>query len=272
MLRFAFSNIAWTPHDAPAALALLRAHGILGIEVAPTKVWPDWAGITLAAAAEYRRRLEGEGFVVPALQAVLFGRPQARLFDADGEAALSEHLADVAALAGTLGAKAVVLGAPRQRDRGLLTAEAAHARAAAVFRAIAPAFADNGSCLCIEPNPPQYGCNFVTTAEDGARLVRDVAHAGFGLHLDAAGMFLVGEALPAVWDAVGPLVRHYPISEPGLGGFAAPRVPHAANLRFLRERGYAGWCSVEMREPEQGLAAAGPWGFVPDRVIDGRPG
>lgn len=263
MLRFAFSNIAWTPHDAPPVLRLLHQRGIRGIEVAPTKVWPDWQGATPAAAQAYRRRLDDEGFAVPALQAVLFGKAQARLFDAAGEAALREHLPLVASLAGALGAKAVVLGAPKQRDRGELAPEAAHAHAADVFRALAPVFADCGTCLCIEPNPPQYGCNFVTTAAEGASLVRRVAHPGFGLHLDAAAMFIVGDRLAAVWADAGCLVRHYHISEPDLGDFTAPQVPHTENLAALRACGYAGWCSVEMREPRQGLASAGPWALLP---------
>lgn len=268
MLRIAFSNIAWTPHDAPSVLRLLRERGIHGIEVAPTKIWPDWDGATPTAAAAYRRRLEGEGFAVPALQAILFGKPQARLFDAAGEKKLAEHLLAVAALAGALGAKAVVLGAPMQRDRALLAPEAAHAHAADVLRAVAPAFADCGTCLCIEPNPPQYGCNFVTTAAEGASLVRRVAHPGFGLHLDAAGMFLVGDRLSALLPDVKPLLRHYHISEPDLGDFTVPQVPHAENLETLRACGYAGWCSVEMREPPQGLDNAGPWSLLAD-VGDG---
>jgi len=262
VLRFAFSNIAWTPHDAPHVFQLLRRQGIGGIEVAPTKVWPDWQEATPAAAAEYRRRLQAEGFAVPALQAVLFGAPRARLFDAAGEASLRNHLLRVAEIAGALGAGAVVFGAPKQRDRGALTLEAAHARAADVFRALAPAFADRGVCLCIEPNPPRYGCNFVTTAAEGASLVRRVAHPGFGLHLDAAAMFLVGDRLDTLWGDVGELTRHYHISEPDLGGFSAPQVPHAENLEVLRTAGYAGWCSVEMREPPEGLEDAGPWALL----------
>ena len=199
---------------------------------------------------------------MPALQAVLFGAPHARLFDATGEVALRDHLVRVAEIAGALGASAVVFGAPKQRDRGALTPEAAHAHAADVFRAIAPSFADRGTCLCIEPNPPRYGCNFVTTAAEGASLVRRVAHPGFGLHLDAAAMFLVGDRLDAVWSEVGELTRHYHVSEPDLGGFTAPQVPHAKNLDVLRRARYTGWCSVEMREPPEGLEDAGPWALL----------
>lgn len=258
-MRFAVSNIAWPAERADAAYALLRAEGIEGVEVAPTKFWPRWEGATPEAARARRAELADLGFEVPALQAVLFERPEARLFDAAGERELRAHLVRVAALAEAFGARVVVLGAPRQRDRGALAPEAAAAHAVPVLREIAKAYADAGACLCIEPNPTAYGCNFIVDATEGAALVRAVDHPGFGLHLDAAGMHLAGDDLTALWPTVGPLLRHYHVSEPQLGGFAAPLVPHARNLALLRERGYAGWCSVEMREPSEPLAAVGPW-------------
>ena len=50
--RFAVSNIAWDRHDDPEVLALLRAHGVTGIEVAPPKVWPGWDGATPEAVKQ----------------------------------------------------------------------------------------------------------------------------------------------------------------------------------------------------------------------------
>lgn len=263
-MRYAFSNIAWSPADDADVFALLRSHGVTGIEVAPTKLWPDWAGATPAAARAVKGRLADAGFEVPALQAVLFGRPAARLFGADGARELCAHLASVAELAGAIGARAIVLGAPQQRDRGELTPEQAFDRALPVLRGLARRFADAGCCLCIEPNPVSYGCNFITDAMQGAALVRAVDHPGFGLHLDAAAMHLAGDDLAELWPQLGALVRHYHISEPQLAGFAAPRVPHARNLATLRDGGYEGWCSVEMREPAEPLAQVGPWALLRD--------
>lgn len=261
-MKFAFSNIAWSPPEDPAVLALLHANGITGIEIAPTKLWPDWVGATPAAARTAKARLADAGFEVPALQAVLFGRPSARLFAADGVDDFVAHLREVAALAAAFGARAIVLGAPKQRDRGELSQDEAFARAVPVLRGVAQVFADSGCCLCIEPNPVDYGCNFITEARQGAALVRAVDHPGFGLHLDAAGMFLAGDDLTALWPELGTLVRHYHISEPELAGFATPRVPHARNLATLRQAGYAGWCSVEMREAVEPLATVGPWALL----------
>ncbi len=262
--RFAFSNIAWSPHDDRNTLALLRSHGVTGIEIAPTTVWEGWAGSTRSAAAAYGAFLRDEGFEVPALQALLYARPEARLFDEQGEALLLEHLAHVAELAGGLGARVAVLGAPRQRDRGRRSFEQARDEAVPVLRQAAQRFHDQGACLCVEPNPRDYGCNFVCSAGEGAQLVAAVNHAGFGLHLDAGGLYLEREELAGVLPQVEGILRHFHVSEPHLGDFRTPRAPHAANLRCLAERGYTGWCSVEMRRPSAPLAAVGPWGILSD--------
>lgn len=261
-LRFAYSNIAWTPHDDPAVLALMRSHGIEGIEVAPTAVWRSWEDMTLPKARAYRELLGSQGFAVPALQAILYGKPEARLFEPAGEAALLDHFARVACIASGLEARVAVLGAPAQRDRGGRTWPQALEQAAALLRKAAAIFHDQGCCLCIEPNPRRYGCNFVNTAAEGIELVAAVDHPGFRLHLDAAGMYLEQEDLAAVLPAALPLLRHFHLSEPDLGDFRQPQVPHLDNLRCLSEAGYAGWCSVEMRRPSAPLADAGPWAVI----------
>ncbi len=262
MIRLSYSNIAWTPHDSPEILQLLKQHGISGIEVAPTKVWPEWQGATRKNASKYRHSLAQMGFQIPALQAVLFGKSEARLFDDDGEHHFVEHLTMVAELSGALEAPVVVLGAPRQRDRGELDFEQAVQRAIKPLRKLAQHYYDNGSCLCIEPNPRQYACNFVINIAEAEQLVKAVDHPGFGLHLDAAAMFLEGDDLKQLWPYIGQMVRHFHISEPDLGDFVSPQVNHLDNLRFLVSQGYDGWFSVEMREPEKMLAEAGPWRII----------
>lgn len=261
-LRFAYSNIAWQPHDDPETLALLRRHGIEGIEIAPTAVWGSWEEMTLSKARAYRRMLTEQGFEVPALQAILYGRPEARLFGTPGETVFLDHCARVACLASGLEARVAVLGAPAQRDRGGRSWPQACEHAAALLRKAAALFHDQGCCLCIEPNPRRYGCNFINTATEGIELVAAVDHPGFRLHLDAAGMYLESEALASVLPAALPVLRHFHLSEPDLRDFRAPEVPHTDNLRHLSAAGYAGWCSVEMRRSSVALADAGPWTVI----------
>ncbi len=258
-MKLAFSNIAWTPHNSIEILTLLKKNGVSGIEIAPTKVWENWQGATVEAARAYRQWLNDLGFEIPAMQAVLFGKPQAHLFNADGQAQLFDHLCHVAELAAAFGARVVVLGAPKQRDRGNLSFTDALEIAVPQFQQLAEVYHHHQTCLCIEPNPQQYACNFIINASEGAQLVQLVNHPGFALHLDAAGMFQAGDDLQNLWPTVGPLLRHFHISEPDLADFAHPQVPHAENFQLLQQKNYSGWCSVEMRERPSLAETIWPW-------------
>ncbi len=255
-MRLAVSNIAWPAPLDGAALDVLAAHGCHGIEIAPTRVWPDW-NIPAGAPAALRAELDARGFACSSLQAILFGQPDLHVFgDMKNRAALLEHIRRVAALAAELGAGPLVFGAPKNRDRGALSHEEAMRLAVDVFGALGEVCAQAGVCLCLEPNPVAYGCNFVTHSYEGADLVRRVGAPGFRLHLDAAGLFLSGEdpaqALPACRD----VLAHVHISEPQLGGFEAPqRAHHAALAQALTEIGWNRWIAIEMRPSDAPLGA-----------------
>ena len=122
MHKFAVSNIAWTSHDDPAIFALLQKYGVAGIEIAPSKIWPQWIGASQASAAEYRKRLADRGFCVPAMQSLLFGIPNLSVFDESSHARFLEHMKLVAEIAEGLGAKVLVFGSPKNRRRGHETA------------------------------------------------------------------------------------------------------------------------------------------------------
>ena len=64
-----------------------------------------------------RDRLNAEGFVVPSMQALLFGTQGLHVFDEGSHAKLVTHLSHVARIGQILGARAAVFGSPRQRTR-----------------------------------------------------------------------------------------------------------------------------------------------------------
>ena len=79
-MRLAVSNIAWAADEQDAILAALPGMGVAGVEIAPTMIWPGWEGAAVDAARDLRGRLEGQGLAVPALQAILFARPDLHVF------------------------------------------------------------------------------------------------------------------------------------------------------------------------------------------------
>lgn len=247
-MKLAISNIAWRAQDDQDVYALLREFGIGVIEVAPTRIVPDWNAATVEAAQAFRAHIEGEGLTCSSLQSLLFGLPALNLFGDDQiRRDLARQLDLVADFGVALGARAFVFGSPKNRDRGSLSDKEAFAVAAEFFAGIGEAYARRDVCLCLEANPTQYGCNFVTDSAAAAALVRAVASPGFRLHLDAACMHLAGEDGARAIESCADILAHFHISEPFLKDFARPEVDHRALASALRTIGWDKPISVEMR-------------------------
>ncbi|HMF78568.1 MAG TPA: sugar phosphate isomerase/epimerase family protein [Bryobacteraceae bacterium] len=255
-MKLAVSNIAWSGPFEEEAVQALRALGVEALELAPTRPWPDWVDASAENAAIVRKQYSARGLSIPSMQAILFGKPQCKLFGADSERdSLLKHLRFCADLAVGLGAQSLVFGAPKNRDLNGLTPEQAFDSARETFAAVAGYYHAKGVCLCLEANPPQYGCTFITNSREASRLVTAVDSPGFRLHLDTACMFLAGEDIPAAIDSSRDILQHFHASEPNLGDFGAPLVDHASAARALRSINYSNWISLEMREAQQPVAA-----------------
>jgi sugar phosphate isomerase/epimerase len=260
-IRLAISNLAW-PVEADAAVAgILKRCGVLGVELAPTKVWPKPLEASESAAREYRGRWEQLGLRVVALQAILFGRPDLTLFESDEKRAETlAYLAGMCRLAGWLGTEVLVFGSPKNRLVGAMSPAVAESVAGEFFRRVGESAAEYGTAVCIEPNPVEYGCDFVTRAVDGVRLVERVNHPGFGLHFDAGGMALSGDP-PELLTRHGRMLRHFHISEPHMQPIGRARVDHAGLAAALRAGGYERSVSIEMKPvpdvaPEEAVESA----------------
>ena len=261
-LKLAISNIAWPRDDDALAAELMCEHGIRGVELAPTICWDRPFEIPEHELMGYRRFWNRRGIDVVALQALLFGRPELTIF---GEEAVRRrtlsHLRDMMRVASTLGAAVLVFGAPGNRRTDGRSKEEIDEIAVSFFSDAGAEAHKEGVVLCIEPNPLDYGCDFVTTSAEAITLVRRVASKGFGLHLDAAAMTMAGEPVAASLEgAVGEL-RHFHASEPFLKPLGSGGVDHHGLGKELRDHGYDNWVSIEMkrdaaRDVEQSLVDA----------------
>ena len=246
MQRISISNIAWPQADEAEALKLAGELGFTGIEIAPAKIFGSWAAATPERGAAYRRELAAMGFEVPAMQGILFGLDDHRLFGTAAERArLKGHLEKLALLAGALGARGCVFGGPRNRDPGDLPADRAMSAAVDFFSAVAPAFASEGSALAFEANAAMYNCRFVQRTEEAIELVERVDHPGLRLQLDTGTVFINDEPRDVVARAA-PLAAHFHASEPRLAPVGSSGCDHAEIGWRLAATGYAGWRSVEM--------------------------
>jgi sugar phosphate isomerase/epimerase len=253
-MKLSISNIAWSKEADAAVYDLLIAHEVNAVEIAPTRLWPDWQ-YSPAAVEAVKADLATRGLQCSSLQAIVYGRPQLKVFGTPEEKqALVAHLKQVADLAAQLGAGPLVFGAPKNRDRGDRSETAAFAEAAELFAEVGDYCNQVGVCLCIEPNPTDYGCTFITDSHSGAAFIRAVNSPGLRLHLDVAGMHLAGESIPQALEAAADVLTHIHISEPYLGSFNTPQIDHSEVARGLAAIDWNHWISIEMRATDQPVA------------------
>jgi sugar phosphate isomerase/epimerase len=251
-MKLAVSNIAWPKEQDAAVADVLKAHGVTGIEVAPTKVWPQPLDATDADIDDYRRSWNDRGFEVVAAQALLFGRPDLTLFDsAEVRAKTLDYLRGVVKGCARMGAKALVFGSPKNRRLGNGSPHQARKAAIAFFADLAAAAEEHGTCVVLEANPPQYGADFVTKAAEAIDFVAAVNRPGFRLHLDTACMYLARDPIKPTLETGFPLLRHFHVSDPDLEPpGTAGTIDHRIYAAELTARGYEHWVSLEMKEPK----------------------
>ena len=247
-MKLAVSNIAWTDAIHDEALSILLKHRVRGVEVAPTRLWPGWANMSVGNAEHIRDEFGEAGLQIPAMQSLLYGMPHLNVFgDEATRSALSSHLECLFPVARALGVRTLVFGSPRNRDRSGLTNSEAFAQAVEFFRHVGQHAHQHELILCVEPNPPQYGANFITDWREALALVKAVDTAGFGLHLDTGCIHMNGddpaEAVRESRDAI----CHFHVSEPLLADFSSPEVDHQSAAQSLCDIDYQGWISIEMR-------------------------
>lgn len=253
--KLAYSNLAWKHNDDGEAAAILGDHGIHGIELAPTKIWSCPTEVTTEKLKEYRSWWESRGFKLVALQSLLFGRGDLELFGSqEKRSEMSAYLKRMVDLASILGAGILVFGSPKNRARRGLPLERACEIAVPFFRELGEYALRRKAILCIEPNAVYYGCDFVTTSEEGARLVRSVNSEGFRLHLDLGCMQLEGEPVEQQVTKHADITSHFHLSAKDLGPIGEEQFGMAQDLaRVLWAKSPDAWFSVEMKEPPNGL-------------------
>ena len=249
-MRLAVSNIAWKNTDSSKIYPILESHGVEGIVIAPTMIWPEAPYIDMGEAIEYKLEVEESGLVIASLQSLLYGTSGISLFGDKAERRkLVEHLKRQAELAGMLGAVSLIFGSPNIRKTNKTDCD--FDMAEEVFSEIAVAAHDNNTVLSIEPLSG-YGNTYITNTREGIELVERVNHPGFGLHLDSAAISDSGEdASLTVSNAMNRvMVTSFDISAPGLVAPSSDKtVPHSQYAIILRHLGYSDFTSVEMKGP-----------------------
>jgi len=249
------SNIAWRTEEEVEARETLKENRVGGVDIAPTKYWPD---LTVVSDSQIKRAVKfwGErGIKIVAMQSLLYGRQDLQIFgEAKKRREMLEYLYRVIYLGAKIGVRALVFGSPKNRAVGNdMSYKEAWETSIGFFAKLGKYSFDCGIAFCIEPNHPKSGCNFIVNHKQAVDLVREVNTAGLYLNLDTSTLFQSKEDIQKVIKAALPYAGHVHISEPSLKqvGLSGKTI-HKRVAGALKDGGWSGWIGVEMIGADKG--------------------
>ena len=233
-MRIAVSNIAWDPEEDEQAASLFKGYRVDAIDVAPGKYFPDVAKATGEDIAKVRAWWEERDIKITGMQALLFGKPEFNLFGPpEVQRNMLEHLDHVCRIGAGLGATWLVFGSPKNRDRTGLDDTPAEEMAVDFFRRLGDVAASHEVVVCLEANPPVYGCNFMTTTREAADMVMKTGHPAIKLQLDTGAISINQEDADQILGECWALVGHIHLSEPGLVPLGDDKTDHHRMAHYI---------------------------------------
>lgn len=246
-MKFSISNIAWTSEQDAEVYALMKNYGFTGLEIAPTRIFPEVPYDKLDVAEKWAISLKKEhGFTVSSMQSIWFGR-QEKLFGSEDERILLINYTKKAIdFATAINCHNLVFGCPRNRN---MPEKADENIAVKFFKQIGDFAASKGIVIGMEANPPIYNTNFINDTSSALDLVKKVNSEGFRLNLDLGTMIQNEEQIDKLAGNVS-LINHVHISEPGLK-LIQERSLHQDLINILKKENYQGFISIEMGKQDE---------------------
>jgi sugar phosphate isomerase/epimerase len=141
----------------------------------------------------------------------------------------------------------LVFGNPKNRITQNLTRD--YPIALDFFKELGDFAKTHQTCLCIEPNPADYGTNFINTLEEANVLVDEVKSEGFKMIVDTSTMIL-NQTQPEKIQEIIANVRHIHISMPFLKPLSVEYLNYENWLKnfifAVRKTNYDRYLSIEM--------------------------
>ncbi len=248
-MRLSISNIAWSTGQDATVAGLLDRYGYDAIDVAPSKYFPDFGSATDSDLARVRGWWADRNIEIVGMQSLLFGTEGLNLFgDPRTQQRMLRHLEHVCRIGQGLGARYLVFGSPRNRDRTGLKDEEAIEIAMTFFGRLGDIAAGYDTTICLEPNPVDYGSNFMTDFHSTAEVVRAVGHDAVRVQLDIGALTMNREGAGAVLEQGGELVAHIHASEPQLKVLGDCGTEHGSVASAIRRYCPDRVVTIEMRE------------------------
>lgn len=241
-MKVTISNIAWPEENDAEMYSFLKEKNCTGIEIAPTRIFPENPYSDLSKAADFKEKIQLDyGLQVVSMQSICFGRNEAIFSSEEERTSLLEYIKESIDFASVLGCKNLVFGSPKNRNIN----EGQEELAIAYFSEIARYANQKNTVFAFEPNPVIYGTNFINTTTQALDFVKECNVEGLKVNFDL-GTVIYNEENLSVLENNLEWINHVHISEPYLEEIKK-RSLHNELASILRNEKYENYISIEMK-------------------------
>lgn len=213
-MKLSISNIAWSVDKDVEMYSFLKAIDYQGLEIAPTRIFPEHPYEHLDEAKRFAEQLrENYGLVVPSMQSIWYGRQEKVFGDAADRKALIDYTRKACEFAKAIGCKNLVFGNPRNRETTDLAKD--YPVAIDFFHTLGEIALENNTVVSIEPNPTIYNTHFINYTEQAVELAYKANSEGIKVNFDLGTVIENNEDVNYI-NEIGGYVNHIHISEPYL--------------------------------------------------------
>jgi sugar phosphate isomerase/epimerase len=164
----------------------------------------------------------------------------------------SRYFRELVDFCGDIGGTRIIVGSPKQRNlMDGVSYEQGWEFATEVFREPVMQAEQRGVVICFEPLAPSE-TNFINTAEEAVRFVRQLNTPHFKIILDVKAMSSESKPIPQIIRESWPHFAYFHANDQNLKGPGFGEVDFIPIAATLKEVGYEGYVSVEVFKFEEG--------------------
>lgn len=250
-VRFAICNELFQGWEFSSVCRFAAETGYEALELAPFTIAEDATTTSAAQRQHIRQMAEDQGLRICGLHWLLVSPEGLYLNHPESEVRRRtvRYLNGLVHLCADLGGEIMVFGSPAQRRvHPELTYEDAWKFALESVRDVTGTLAERGVTLCMEPLPA-VDTDFLTTAEETARFIREVNHPRVRMIADVKSMCSEGRP-ESIIRQHGAMIAHVHANDANRRGPGFGSVDFRPIAKALRDVGFDGYVSVEVFDYE----------------------
>lgn len=253
-VKFAICNEIYGGWKLEDAMAHAKKTGYDAIEIAPFTLAKLVTDIPPERRMEIRFAAENMGLAITGIHWLLAHTEGFHLTHPEEEVRVrtARYLCDLVDFCADIGGANMIFGSPNQRNTlGGVPREQAWQWAKSTLHMAAARAQERNVTVCVEPLAPTE-TNFLNTAEETVRFVKQLNSPSFKVILDVKAMCSEARPIPEIIKASAPLLAHFHANDRNLKGPGFGDVDFKPIAAALKKARYTGYVSVEVFNFDEG--------------------